>query len=80
MCQSRVGDRAPEGVLQKSYQALALALHKVIDHIACGAGHVSPRKSSDDLLLRRGNCEVVERRRIPDNGLDIVDHKFHYLY
>ena len=30
------------------------------------------RKSSDTLPFRGGNCEIVERRRISDNGLDIV--------
>jgi len=66
-------------VLQKSYQPLALSLHKVVNHIVGCAGYVSFRKGSDDLLLRGGNGEIVERRRIPNNIRDIVDHKFHFL-
>lgn len=74
-----IEDDGPGFVLQKCYQPLALSLHKVVDHIVGCAGYVSFRKGSDDLLLRGGNGEIVERRRIPNNIRDIVDHKFHFL-
>ncbi len=74
-----IEDQAPGSVLQKCYQALALSLHKVVDHIIGCAGYVSLREGSNDLLLRGGNREIVERRWIPDNIRDIVDHKFHFV-
>lgn len=40
---------------------------------------MSFRKGNYDLLFRNGNDEIVERRRIPNNIRDIVDHKFHFL-
>ncbi len=74
-----IKDQAPGFVLQKCYQPLALSLHKVVDHIIGCAGYVSLREGSDDLLLRGRNREIVERRWIPDNLRDIVDHKFHFV-
>ncbi len=78
-CQSMMEDQAPGSVLQKCYQPLALSLHKVVDHIVGCAGYVSLREGSDNLLLRGGDREIVERRWIPDNVRDIVDHKFHFV-
>ena len=72
-------DQAPEFVLQKCYQTLALSLHKVVDHIVGCAGHVSLREGSNDFLLCSGNRKIVERRWIPDNLRDIVDHKLHFV-
>lgn len=57
----------------------SLSLHKVVDHIARCAGQVSLRESSDHLLLRDENREIIERRRVSDIVFDIVHHKFHFV-
>jgi hypothetical protein len=61
-CQSMMKNQASGFVLQKCYQLLILFLHKVVDHIVECARYVSLRESSDNLLFRGGNREIVERR------------------
>ena len=68
----------PRSILQKCYQPLALSLLKVVDRIVGCAGYVSLRKGSDDLLLRGGDRKIVERRSIPDNLRDIINHKLDF--
>lgn len=73
-----VNSQALGFVLEKCNQTLPFSLYEVIEHIIECTGYMSLGESGNDLFLRGGDREVLERRRIPDNFFDIIDHKFNF--